>query len=299
MKSWGGTRVDLEGVRCYSSSDLMNWTDEGIVLPAVKNDPSHDLHTSKVVERPKVIYNAGTGKYVMWMHIDTMDYKYARCGVAVSDKPAGPYEYLGSLRPNKGVWPINVTEENKRPGPDNILARDFASGQMSRDMTLFVDDDGSAYHIYSSEENQTTHISLLTDDYLRPAGKYKRVFIGRHMEAAAVFKRDDKYYFIASGCTGWAPNPARSAVADSIWGPWKELGNPCVGPKAEKTFGSQSTYVLPVAGKKDAFIFMADRWRSRDLPDSRYVWLPITFRDGRIVIKWYGRWDLSIFDSID
>jgi len=35
---------------------------------------------------------------------------------------------------------------------------------MAREMTLFVDDDGKAYHIYSSEENSTTHISLLTDD---------------------------------------------------------------------------------------------------------------------------------------
>jgi hypothetical protein len=47
----------------------------------------------------------------------------------------------------------------------NLLARDFAKGQMARDMTLFVDDDGKAYHIYASEENSTMHISILTDDY--------------------------------------------------------------------------------------------------------------------------------------
>lgn len=47
---------------------------------------------------------------------------------------------------------------------------------MSRDMTLFVDDDGKAYHIYSSEENLTLHIAELTDDYLGHSGRYIRIF---------------------------------------------------------------------------------------------------------------------------
>ncbi len=42
---------------------------------------------------------------------------------------------------------------------------------MARDMNLFVDDDGIAYHIYSSEENSTLHISQLTDDYTSYSGK--------------------------------------------------------------------------------------------------------------------------------
>jgi hypothetical protein len=117
------------------------------------------------------------------------------------------------------------------------------------------------------------------------------------MEAPAVFMHAGKYYFIGSGCTGWAPNPARSAVADSIWGPWKELGNPCIGKNAEKTFFSQSTYVLPVEGKKDAFIFMADRWNSRNLEDSRYVWLPLFFEGERIALKWFDEWNLDVFEQ--
>ena len=96
-------------------------------------------------------------------------------------------------------------------------------------MNLFVDDDGKAYHIYASEENSTLHISELTDDYTACSGNYARFFVGRFMEAPAMFKKDGKYYLIMSGCTGWAPNPGRSAVASSIWGPWKELANPFVG----------------------------------------------------------------------
>ena len=81
------------------------------------------------------------------------------------------------------------------------------------------------------------------------------------------------YYMLSSGCTGWDPNVAEIAVADSIMGTWKTIGNPCTGPDADKTFYAQSTYVQPVIGKKDAYIAMFDRWKKKDLEDSRYVWL--------------------------
>ena len=294
-KAWGGTRTEALGVSCYSSTNLYDWQFEGLALPAVTNDAAHDLHTGKVIERPKVIYNRATRKFVMWLHVDSENYKAARTGVAISDSPTGPFVYRGSFRPNAGVWPENVTAADKQPAKKNALARDFAGGQMGRDMTLFVDDDGKAYHFYSSEENATMHVSQLTDDYLRPAGKYHRIFIGRSMEAPAVFKRGGKYYFIGSGCSGWKPNAARSAVADSIWGPWRELGNPCRGADAEKTFLAQSTYVLPVPGSSDTFIFMADRWNQWDLPDSRHVWLPLTFdAAGKPVVGWKSTWALPV-----
>lgn len=293
-KSWGGTRVDVAGVSCYSSQNLIDWKDEGLVLAAVPDDPKSDLNPSKVIERPKVIYNKRSKQFVMWMHIDVISYAAARMGVAVSDKPTGPFKYLGSFRPDAGVWPENVTEPEKIASATNILARDFQKGQMARDLTLFKDDDDKAYVFYSSEENPTMHVSLLTDDYLRPAGKFSRIFIGRSMEAPTVFKHEGKYYVIASGCTAWAPNAARCAVADNIWGPWTELGNPCEGTAAKTTFDSQGTYVLPVQGRNDLLIFMADRWKEWDLADSRYVWLPIQFnKDGKPILQWRQRWTLN------
>jgi beta-galactosidase len=288
-KSWGGTRVDVTGVSCYSSTDLLAWKHLGNVLPAVPDDPASDLHPGKVLERPKVVYNAKTKKFVLWFHADSLDYAAAKCGVATADAPAGPFQYLGSFRPNVGVWPVNVTEEDKKD-PKAPLVRDFEKGQMARDMTVFVDDDGKGYLFAASEDNATLHISELTDDYLKTTGKYVRVFPGRMMEAPAVFKRQGKYYLIASGCTAWAPNAARSAVADSIWGPWQELGNPCQGEKADITFQSQGTYVLPVGGQQGKFVFMADRWMKDDLPDSRYVWLPIAFEGDKPVLRWLGEW---------
>jgi hypothetical protein len=252
----------------------------------------------------------------MWFHLELkgQGYRAARSGVAVSDRVAGPYTFVGSFRPNAGAWPMNATPEQMQP-PDaalsarefeggytedidqhNILGRDFAGGQMARDMTLFVDDDGKAYHLYASEENSTLQISMLTDDALAPAGRYVRAFPKRYMEAPAICKRQGRVYFIGSDCTGWAPNAARSAVADSIWGPWTELGNPCVGEGRDTTFGGQSTFILPVAGKRDAYIAMFDLWRPENAIDGRYMWLPMRFTDVGFELHYEPEWDLSVFD---
>ena len=166
---------------------------------------------------------------------------------------------------------------------------------MSRDQTVFVDDDGRAYHFYSSENNATLYISELTDDYQRPSGRYTRNFVKESREAPAVFKRNGKYYMLSSGCTGWDPNQAELAVADSIMGEWKTIGNPCTGTDADKTFYAQSTYVQKVMGKKDMYIAMFDRWNKKDLENSRYVWLPFSFEGDKITIPWRDKWSFDSF----
>ncbi|MDR2038551.1 MAG: glycoside hydrolase family 43 protein [Bacteroidales bacterium] len=304
------------GVHCYSSKDLYNWKDEGVALWVITDDPAHSIAKGCILERPKVIYNKKNNQYVMWFHLEPKGAGYtgALSGIAVSDQPAGPYTFVKAIRPNAGYWPVNVLEVHKsdkipskgqrfsggdlpsHPDTLNLLGRDMPGGQMARDMNLFVDDDGTAYHIYSSEENSTLHISQLNDDYTDCSGKYARFFPGRFMEAPAIFKKDGKYYLIMSGCTGWAPNAGRSAVASSIWGPWEELGNPFTGEDANLSFHSQSTYVLPVAGK-NAFIYMGDRWLPKNPIDGRYVWLPIQFENGKPVIKWKDEWNLDSFNK--
>ncbi len=219
------------GVHVYSSKNLYDWVDEGIALKVAEDEKS-DIARGCILERPKVIFNEKTGKFVMWFHLELkgMGYDAARSGVAVGDKPEGPFTFIQSLRPNAGYWPVNVQDYHLRPVHDsiqptycggngclpahpdtlNLLGRDFENGQMARDMNLFVDDDGTAYHIYSSEENSTLHISELTDDYLSHSGKFARFFPIRYMEAPAIFKTSNgTYYLIASDCTGWAPNAAR------------------------------------------------------------------------------------------
>ena len=310
------------GVHVYSSRDLFNWCDEGIAL-AVSDDPKSPITRGCILERPKVIYNPRTKTFVMWFHLEPKDAGYAGAlsGVAVADNITGPFQLISAFRPNAGVWPENVPAEYKRPlSPEEaayvsklecpggpvpyypkhlLFRRDFAGGQMARDMTLFVDDDGSAYHLYASEANGTLHISRLSDDFLKPAGKYVRVFPGRFHEAPAIFKTSGKYFLMTSDCSGWAPNAARVSLAENIYGPWEELGNPCIGRGTQitNTFESQSTFILPVPGKRDAFIFMADRWNPRNAINGRYVWLPIEFRHGVPTISWHEEWELSFFDK--
>ena len=304
------------GVTCYSSSDLYNWNDEGVAL-AVSKDNRSPIVGGSTMERPKVIYNEATEKFVMYFHLELQGrgYDAAHVGIAVSDKPTGPYELVRNGRVNPGKWPLNMTvlQQNATDKPEDytwwtpewnkaienglFVRRDFEGGQMSRDMTLFVDDDKKAYHIYASEDNLTLHIAELTDDYLGHTGKYIRIDPAGHNEAPAIFKKNGRYFMITSGCTGWDPNAARLLTADHILGEWTLHPNPAVGKGAEVTFHSQSTYILPVAGKKDAFIFMADRWRPENPIDGRYVWLPVLFEDGMPVLKWFNKWDLSVFDE--
>jgi hypothetical protein len=266
VPDWECYRTEAGGVSCYSSRNLVDWKFEGVVLPSEKEDKNSDLHYSGVLERPKVIYNDKTKKFVMWLHVDSHDYSKASTGVAVSDSPAGKFKYLETIRPN---------------------------GQMSRDMTIFKDNDGKAYHICSSEGNATLYISLLTDDYLQVSGRYTRNFVNQSREAPAVFKHNGKYYMLSSGCTGWAPNQAQYAMADSMLGEWKVIGNPCSGKDSGITFYGQSTHVLPVSGKKDAYIAMFDKWNKKDLINSRYIWLPVTFKGDAIDIAWQDKWDVD------
>ncbi len=300
------------GVHCYSSKDLTHWKDEGIALKVVEGDDSHPIAKGCILERPKVVFNKKTGKYVMWFHLELKGKGYgaAYAGCAVADSPTGPFTFKHAGRVNPGKWAANIDKKDRHTDnvkvphltssalpqdadPLGIFKRDFKDGQMSRDMTIFIDDDDRAYHIYSSEENSTTHIAELTDDYTAHTGQFVRVFPGRFMEAPAICKHNGKYYFIASGCTGWAPNAARSAVADKLAGPWTELKNPCIGKDAHITFHGQSTYILPVQGKPGTFIFMADIWRPENAIDGRYMWLPMKWQGDQIILEWKDSWSLK------
>lgn len=294
------------GVSCYSSTTLHDWKHEGIALSVEENKRS-EIARGCIIERPKVVFNARTKKFVMWFHLEHRGkgYDTARAAVAVADKVTGPYRFLASHRPNKGSWPIGFDPESSADDKVDLLKRDFRKGQMSRDMTIFVDDDGRAYHIGAAEENYTLHVSLLTPDYLGFSGKFSRIFPGGHNEAPALCKHAGKYWLITSGCTGWAPNEARSYVADSMAGPWKKLGNPCRGPNPhggmgpEKTWGGQSTFILPVHGKPGAFIAMFDVWRPDNPIDGGYLWLPVHFENDRIRVVFPRRWKLSDFDALN
>ena len=87
------TNSAMVGIMCYSSSNLVDWKNEGVALPVVKDDANSDIVQGCIMERPKVIYNPKTKKFVMWFHLELKGkgYAAARSAVAVSDTPTGPF----------------------------------------------------------------------------------------------------------------------------------------------------------------------------------------------------------------
>jgi len=282
-------RVEVIGISCYSSKDLLHWTNEGVVLKADADSPDSDLHSSRVMERPKVLYNKKSGEYVMWIHIDSRDYSAARAGVAWASSPTGPFQFLGSVRPHN---------------------------HESRDLTVFEDPahEGLAWMVYSSENNMVLHVGVLSEDYRRLNGTWVRTMINQQREAPSPFYHNGRYFLLTSGCTGWAPNQAEVHVANSMLGPWHSLGDPTRGgtkEAREKTFWSQASFVMPVPGLPGRFIMMGDRWNEQDLRESRYVWLPLWVQDPpnnelmaqmkasdkmlwtSVIVGWFDHWNLD------
>jgi hypothetical protein len=281
-------------VACYASTNLLDWKRQGVALWQTNLPIVNGRRT--FVERPKVVYNPRTKKFVMWMHLEQGRYLLASAGIAVSDNRAGQFTFIKAVRP--------VVNTNDFASKALDETREKEMGGTFRDMNLFVDDDGKAYVIYSSEDNWTMYVVRLNDDFTGPElpavenKTWARILIRQMREGPAPFKWNGKYYLITSACTGWAPNAAEYSMAENILGPWKTLGNPCVGTNSETTFGAQSTFVQPVPGKTNSFIFMADRWNPENLPDSRYIWLPFTMKaDGTFTIPWRNRWSFSDFTT--
>ncbi|MGN0244073.1 MAG: glycoside hydrolase family 43 protein [Lachnospiraceae bacterium] len=271
------------------------------------------LNYDMVMERPKVVYNPNNNTYVMWFHLDgpgVGKYEWADGGVAVSDSPTGPFKYLGKA--------------DLTVGKENIISTG-GSTDMLRDMTLFVDDDGTGYVIHSDEENATLYIEELTDDYTGVTGNFSRNYVRRNdtyrdsREAPAIAKYNGKYYLVTSGCTGWPANAAGISVADTLIidytdktcedavqhiGPFQHvkevLTNPAIGPNSSKTFNGQSTCIFPVQGKEGCFIYMGDKWSAGSLKDSRYQWLPVVIDEGNATlgINWADEWKIDDFDTI-
>lgn len=252
----------FDSVACYRSRDLVNW--EFVSHSLTKN--SHpDLYYSWI-ERPKVIYNAKTNKYVMWMHWENGDhYGEAKAGVAVADNVAGPYTYVKTFRPyeDRGVY----DGWEQKPG------------YMSRDSTLFLDDDGKGYFISSSNDNKDMRFYLLTEDFLDVDHIVATHFAGQSRESPALFKRNGVYFVVTSGTTGWAPNQQKYAWSYSLASGWSDMYN--VGDFWG--FASQSTYVQPVQSStgSTSYMYLGDRWAgawNKSVNDgSGYVWLPIHF----------------------
>lgn len=297
------------GVKCYSSTDLYNWEDRGIIIPPEPGDPTSSLHPESCMDRPHIIYNKKTKKYVCWMKIMNKDsFQTQTETVMVANHILGPYTKV-----KEGLQPL---------------------GMNAGDFDLAVAEDGKAYYYFERVHSETICADL-TEDYTDVTGYYSTHFPRKHppyvREATAHFKRKGKHYLITSGTTGYLPNPSEVAVADTWHGPYKVLGNPHVGDESQTSFHSQISCIFKVEGKKDLYIACADRWlpqnmdkeypiyeemfnsiyseEEKEFDFSRmgeepvqntsiadYVWLPLRFDGDMVYIDWKGEWRIEDYE---
>ncbi|MBP2058256.1 hypothetical protein J2Z60_001433 [Lactobacillus colini] len=292
------------GIRCYSSTDLYNWKSEGIIIPPDVKDEKSPLNPKASMDRPHIIYNKKTKKFVCWLKVMQSESEQSMT-ILTADNILGPYTIV-----KKWYKPLQMN---------------------SGDFDLVVGSDGKAY-IYFERCHTETICADLTEDYCGVTGYYSTHFPYGHppyvREATAHFQRDGKHYLITSGTTGYLPNPSMAAVADTWHGPYEVLGNPHVGDKSNTSFHSQISSIFKVQNKKDLYIACADRWlpeamdkkyeiyeemfnaiyENREFDFSKmgdqpvqntsiadYVWLPIEFDGKNVKIHWKDEWNLDDF----
>jgi hypothetical protein len=267
------------GIHCYTSKDLINWTDAGVVLSVeYSNSTNSDIEYGCLIERPKVVYNKKTQKFIAFFKFYPKGngYEVAYVGVATSESPNGPFIY------------------------SHKFLADSPKG--SGDFSMFVDTNGDLYHLAVRKPDKTFIIGKMRDDYLMPLDGYKICNgIEYHTEAPALIKVNNVYHMLNSGSTGWKPNEARYYTTNDLFGTWTRHENPTHGFNpfdnigSEKTFGGQSSFIIPVMGLENAYIAMFDIWKPTMPIEGRYIWLPIEFKEGKISIQWMDQWNISFF----
>jgi hypothetical protein len=254
--------------RCYSSPDLMNWKAEGDLLKAPP---------AGVYYRPYVVYNAKTRKYVLWYNWYPTLWN-GQFGVAVSDTPQGPFT----------IHNANVRVSQPKPG----------------DLGVFVDDDATAYVIYTSiAKGHAISVEKLTDDYLVSTQENSGI-LGAGCEAPVLFKRQGTYYALFDNCCCFCPGGAgvRVYTASKPLSPYttKEKSNINRDAKGVPIIHAQQTHValLPTP-TGTAYVWMGDRWQST--PDKIkghdfQYWAPLEFtQDGGIVpMKQVDNWRIEL-----
>lgn len=309
-KTTPGSGIWHWGVRCYSSKDLYNWKDEGLMIPPVEDDPSSSLHPTSYMDRPHIIYNKITGKYVCFLKIMEKDNSQTLT-VMTADRLLGPYTIVRT-----------------KYRPLNMNAGDF---------DLAVAPDGKAYYYFERVHSELICADL-TADYTDVTGYYSTHFPNLYppyvREAPAYFARNRLHYLVTSGTTSYHPNPSEIAVSKSFHGPFEILGNPHTNDSTNTSFSSQISSVFKHPKKKDLYIAIADRWIAdreglvpydiladaydqyfnpsrQDEPKvfigpsynanentykADYVWLPFRFDGKMAYLDWQDEWRIEDYD---
>jgi beta-xylosidase len=185
----------------FSSTDLVNWTKHNRIL-----DTANVKWAKKAVWAPSIV-KKGKKYYLFFGANDIQnDQQLGGIGVAVSDKPEGPFkDYLGKPLIDK-----------------------FHNGAQPIDQFVFQDKDGQYYLLYGGWRH--CNIARLNNDFtgflpFEDGTTFKEITPKGYVEGPFMFRKNNKYYFMWSegGWTG--PNYAVAyAVADTPFGPFERIG---------------------------------------------------------------------------
>jgi beta-xylosidase len=190
------------GFDAFSSPDLVHWTKHANVLD-IKDIP----WAKKALWAPAIVRNGGKYYFFFAANDIQSDKEVGGIGVAVADKPDGPFRDLIG-KPLIGA---------------------FHNGAQPIDQFVFHDDDGTWYMIYGGWKH--ANIVKLKPDFtgvepMADGTVYKEITPApEYVEGPLMFKRNGKYYFMWSegGWTGPDYSVAY-AIGDSPMGPFKRIG---------------------------------------------------------------------------
>ena len=199
---------------------------------------------------------------MVWCHWEGRNYGASEAAVFYSDNITGPYKFHWGGRP---------------------------LGIKSRDCNVFQDDDGTAYFISTTNENQDLGLFRLSDDYLE-AVEHTVLFPGERREAPAIVRVGDMYFMFSSACTGWDPNQCKMSYSKSLTKGWSPLEN--VGDRI--AFDTQAASVLRIFGEKQTtYLYVGDRWMDPTLPESKTIIFPISFDGTKCDFTYSKKFDIN------
>ncbi|ETV66234.1 hypothetical protein H257_17276 [Aphanomyces astaci] len=87
------------GIGACSTTDLITWRNEGIVLHYANLTDPFGMNQALLATRPKVVLSS-SGQFVLWVHVDNPKNEMGLSGVATADFPNGPFRFQASFYPS-------------------------------------------------------------------------------------------------------------------------------------------------------------------------------------------------------
>ncbi|RYZ28443.1 MAG: beta-xylosidase [Chitinophagaceae bacterium] len=260
-------RNTFQAVTCYSSTDLINWTFENNVLTRTELD-QHGRTTW--VGRLGVAFVKELNLYAMFVQHGS------EVLIAVSKTPSDDFTWHQKISMKEMIGTTNTG-----------------------DQTVFTDDDGKSYLVYSYGSGRN---KIYVSEIGVKEGKVNlldctQVFKGESREGNCMFKYKGRYYMCASNIYGWDASFAYYLVSDNVRGPYEPVNNMLVmkGSEADYAHVTQTGFFFNIKGsKQETVVYCGDRWADFAGNGLGYnQWFPLSFDGKEPYFNSLSSWNLN------